>query len=287
MTMTPLPHRTAPLSRSAGALAGVPSRLRSPAGARLAAQRPPATGATVDAVAPAAATLATARRRPAVGEPPPGCTGAGTATCDLYAMTGTAQVRRHADPDLGLLHHRRGRARRPTPVRCWSCTRATRSPSRCTTSCRRTSPLALPGQVGVRRRRHRRRPHRCRHRCSTHATPSPPRGPERSSTRRATPPNGARQVAMGLAGALVVLAERRHRLRHGRHRRTTTRRCWSLSEIDPALNADPTDVRHAQLPAEVPARSTARRSRRPTRSHRPGAQGPAALRQRRRRRPTR
>ena len=55
-------------------------------------------------------------------------------------------VARQVDPDLGLLVDRQPRARPRPPARSSSCTRATRSPSRCTTRCPENVSLALPGQ---------------------------------------------------------------------------------------------------------------------------------------------
>ena len=59
--------------------------------------------------------------------------------------------------------------------------------------------------------------------------------------------NGARQVAMGLAGALVVLPADGSAYGGDRAPDTTydDDAVLVLSEVDPALNAAPTDVRHA------------------------------------------
>ena len=159
--------------------------------------RPPRRGARRPAVRRRAL-------RPPVGKlTPRGCTlGTGTAACDLYAMAGTTAS---SDPgaDLGVLVDRRRRHRRPHPVRCSSSTRAIRS-----------HHAAQPGRRGDRLARAARAGRAFP--AGGDDTAGVANGGTRTYTFTAARPGtflyeaghtsgGARQVAMGLAGALVVL----------------------------------------------------------------------------------
>ena len=156
-------------------------------------------------------------------------------------MTGTPPARR-ARADLGFLPDRRrrhGDRPGPGPRRA---TRATPSPSRCTTPCRRAVSLAFPGQPAARL-----------HRPVSVTTTGAGTGETQTYSFTAGRPgtflyeaghtgDGARQVAMGLAGALVVLPGDGSAYGGTRPRRTPLRRrCGAGPQrVDPALNAAPT-----------------------------------------------
>ena len=144
---------------------------------------------------------------------------------------------RHADPDLGLLDDRRPPAPRPRPGPVLVVTEGD------TVTITLHNQLAEADVAGAARAsRPAPSPAGCRAATTTgvgagrHARPtrSRPAGRARSSTRRATPPNGARQVAMGLAGALVVLpADGTAYGAAAPGTRTTTRRCWCSARSTP------------------------------------------------------
>ncbi len=159
-----------------------------------------------------------------------------------------------ADPDLGLLVERRLRRLGDRPGPLLVVNQGDRSAITLHNAARRGDvSLALPGQAataftgtagddttGVADRRH----------AHLHLHRRP--GRARSSTRRATRANGARQVAMGLAGALVVLPADGSAYGAQPGYPATTYDddgVLVLSEIDPALNANPNTLRHAQLRA--------------------------------------
>ena len=168
-------------------------------------------------------------------------------------MTGTTTVLGRSDPDLGLLDDRRaGSATAPGPVLVVQPGRPGR-PSRCTTASPRRSRWRCPGQpAGAFSRRAVRVGGPTRRRARRHRTYTFTAGrPGTFVYEAGHTAGGARQVAMGLAGALVVLR------RTARHTASAPpyddEAVLVLSEIDPALNAHPTTFDMRELPPGVPA----------------------------------
>ena len=126
--------------------------------------------------------------------------------------------------------------------------------------CPASPPSSFTERLAARRRRPASRP------AARAPTRSRPAGPAPSSTRPATPPDGARQVAMGLAGALVVLPGGRHGLRHHPRPRTTTRRCSCSARSTRPSTPHPATFDMREFQPEVPADQRQAVPRRPTRS---------------------
>ena len=175
----------------------------------------------------------------------PGTVAGGTHTFDLVANTGYIETPDGNSVFMWSYAERRRARQRPLPVaraRCCASPRARRSSSTCTNTLPEPSSIVFPGQDAA-VDRDRRQPPGC----------SPARRPRAAGRSRYTFTAGspgtylyesgidvAKQVEMGLYGALVVRPSARRRLRLRRRRRPqfdpAREYLLLLSEIDPDLH---------------------------------------------------